>query len=118
VRFTIEGEPVPKGRPRLNTRTGTFYTPPTTKTFEGAVAYNAMSQRERILDGNVEVVVTFYTAKKKPSDLDNLIKSVLDGLNRHAFADDSQVTEIKAKRIRSENPRTEVEVRYAEESTE
>lgn len=42
---------------------------------------------------------------KKP-DIDNLMKFVLDCLNELAFGDDSQICEIRAKKIYAEKPRT------------
>ena len=44
---------------------------------------------------------------KKP-DIDNLMKFVLDCLNNLAFEDDSQVVEIRAKKIYSSKPGTTV----------
>lgn len=44
---------------------------------------------------------------KKP-DLDNLIKFILDCLNKLAFDDDSQIVEIRAKKIYSTKPGTTV----------
>jgi len=47
VRFVLVGEPVPKGRPRLNKATGAIYTPRETKAYEDAIAMMAMTQREK-----------------------------------------------------------------------
>lgn len=46
---------------------------------------------------------------KKP-DIDNIIKSVADGLNNVAYIDDSQIIKITAEKFYSENPRIEVTV--------
>ncbi len=42
---------------------------------------------------------------KKP-DLDNLVKLILDCMNKIAFVDDSQIVEIRAKKIYSSKPGT------------
>lgn len=44
---------------------------------------------------------------KKP-DLDNLVKFVLDCLNELLFKDDSQVIELRAKKVYSTNPGTSI----------
>lgn len=41
-------------------------------------------------------------------DLDNYIKSVLDGLNGLAFEDDNQIIRIDAIKLYSDHPRTEI----------
>jgi len=62
---------------------------------------------------DVLVDVSFFMATRRRKDLDNLVKLVLDALNGEAFADDSQVVEINARKIFSdkENARTELTLR-------
>ena len=124
VCFDIEGNPVPKGRPRFR-RTKTFittYTPKKTLDFEDQVrkaSVDAMGPTE-LLESPVAVYLYFrlpipqsYSKKateaclsgskrhvKRP-DLDNLIKSVLDGMNGVIFRDDSQITSIHATKVYS-----------------
>lgn len=43
-------------------------------------------------------------------DVDNYVKAVLDALNGVAFQDDSQIIKLKAQKLYSENPRTEIEI--------
>lgn len=103
----VPGEPVPKGRPRFNRTTGSVYTPATTRAYEQAISILAMAQRKQMVrEGPVKVTLWFYTSKT--SDIDNLIKSTLDGLNGQAFTDDKQVCEVHAYRIDSSPARTEV----------
>lgn len=118
MRFTLAGEIVPKGRPRFNRATGQTYTPRETRLYENSVAWAAKATREKVESGPVAVTIRVYTARKKPSDLDNGIKSILDGLNGHAFRDDDQVVEVNAIRIRSSNPRVEITVDETEELSE
>lgn len=49
-------------------------------------------------------------AHQKKPDLDNMIKFYLDCMNKVTFADDSQICEIRAKKIYSNNPGTLVRI--------
>lgn len=108
VQFVIHGKPFAKQRHRM-TRRGTAYTPKETISFERTVGQIAMQHFKKPLDGPVfvEINAVFqvpksWSKRKKSShigqphtqrpDLDNLMKAILDGLNRIAFADDRQVT--------------------------
>jgi len=44
------------------------------------------------------------------SDVDNLVKALLDGLNGHAFNDDMQVSKMILEKRYSLNPRTEFKI--------
>lgn len=120
--FIIWGEPVPKGRPRLGKR-GTF-TPVKTKQYEELVRF--CYENKPYLKGPVqaEIKVFFPTPKsisktkqskligkpytKHRGDLDNIIKSILDGLNGVAYDDDTQVWSITSSKTYSDTPRVEV----------
>ena len=106
--FEIPGEPVPKGRPRA-TRHGVVYTPKRTKEWEKAVFVAAKQSRIPKMSGDLTVIVEFYRKSRRRTDLDNLIKGVMDALNRVAWDDDSQVVKIMAtKFFVDENPHTAV----------
>ncbi len=49
--------------------------------------------------------------KTKP-DIDNLVKSIKDGLSKVLWYDDSQVTELVARKLYSDNPRAEVTIEW------
>ena len=128
----ISGTPVAKSRPRgFKTKKGNigFYTPTKTKDFEYLVRKRAEEVFDKPLDGAIFLSVSFYLPrpkrliwKTKPmpeiphttrSDLDNLIKSVSDGLNGVAYADDSQISELYAKkmyRAGGDGPRTVIKI--------
>jgi Holliday junction resolvase RusA-like endonuclease len=136
IMFTIYGEPVPKGRPRFSTR-GKFpvaYTPEKTKNYESDVAMMAKAAMgsSEPLEGALEafIYVTFpvpdsYSKKRteaclsnsekhtKKPDLDNVIKSVIDGMDKIVFENDSQITSIHATKVYGEAPKVEVIVRQA-----
>lgn len=102
VEFTVPGEPKSKERPRV-TRNGT-YTPKSTLDAEKAVraAYRAAVERsgssEYLLQGNIYVEMVFFNGTKRRRDLDNMVKLVLDALNRVAYDDDVQVHEKHVKK--------------------
>jgi Holliday junction resolvase RusA-like endonuclease len=136
IMFTIYGHPVAKGRPRFSTR-GKFpvaYTPEKTKNYEsdvGMMAKAAMGASEP-LEGALEafIYVTFpvpasYSKKRteaclsnsekhtKKPDLDNVIKSVIDGMDKIVFENDSQITSIHSTKVYGEVAKVEVVVRQA-----
>lgn len=95
----IEGKPVAKQRPRV-TREGT-YTPKATRDWEDYVGFTYTGPH---FDGPVQVVLLFLLPDHRPRDLDNLCKSVLDGLNGIAWDDDKQVTLLHKRKCVSKRP--------------
>lgn len=91
VSFFVEGVPVPKARPRV-TRSGHTYTPARTAAWEETIGWAAKAAMVGAppFAGVLEVTLRFSGARAS-ADLDNLTKSVLDGLNKIVFLDDKQV---------------------------
>lgn len=130
--FVVPGEPVPKARPRFTMQGGKArtYTPTSSAAYEttiGLLAHAAMRAQgiSEPLAGALHVQVqaffpvpSSWSKKRKAAaswhasrpDLDNIVKSALDGLNRVAFADDGQVASIFATKAYSATPRLEVAV--------
>ncbi len=113
VKWTVLGDPVPKGRPRVFRR-GNFVqavTPQRTRDYEARIHASARSETMQglPLEGPVWAELHFYTATRRRADLDNLVKSTLDGMNGVAFLDDHQVSQIFAtRRYDKQNPRVEI----------
>jgi Holliday junction resolvase RusA-like endonuclease len=105
--FTIPGEGVPKGRPRLNRKT---------KVYEDCVALVASASHARYTkDTELRVQVLIFTNKKSPADIDNIVKSVLDGIQKGGvIEDDSQVCDLHIQRIKSSDPKVIVSMGPAE----
>lgn len=108
----IKGEPVAKARPRM-TKTGHIYTPAKTKHQEAEITLAWVRKYDKIrLENAVGIEVTFNMKKpqktkdryvlKRP-DIDNLLKTVLDGLNGVAYIDDKQVCRITGIKRWAEN---------------
>jgi len=115
VKFIVAGAPVPKQRPRFNTKTGKVYTPRKTKTAEDHIAweYRASSGDYPLIDDalDLSVAISFFLAKGQRADIDNLTKTVLDALNGIAWKDDAQVVELHAVIFRDDDvPRTVVSI--------
>jgi Holliday junction resolvase RusA-like endonuclease len=132
ITFTVPGPPRGKGRPRF-TRTGHTYTPEETASYENLVrlAYQANANGRAPAKGSVKMTIVAYmpmpkawTEKKrvgmhglyhtKKVDLDNVIKSVLDGLDGVAFDDDAQVSQITAYKFYGMVPGLEVTIETKE----
>ena len=117
--FEVPGKVIGKGRPRLNTYTGVVYTPTKTKDYETLVEEYFLLKypRFKALEGRLKVSIVAYFAipkstkktdinemlennispTKKP-DIDNIVKIVLDSMNRFAFKDDIQITKLDVEK--------------------
>ena len=106
----IVGEPVPKGRPRFNHKTGNVYTPTITRKAEAAVRERLERVRPvRPVPFDVVLWLTFHCSSSRPSDADNLAKLVQDAGIGVIWADDDQIVELHVRRFRKAvKPRSEV----------
>lgn len=119
VKFIIPGPAQAKQRPRINRQTGRVYTPNATHKYEKLVK-ECYGDRHFFDSQYISVKITFkfsipksyskaeyYEAligeiKPKKADIDNYIKSVLDGLNGVAFTDDRYIYHLEAEKIYTE----------------
>lgn len=127
VDFIIPASPIPKSRPRFNTNTGRAFTDDKTRIFENIVSL-AYGTRHYFDDNYIRIRMKFkfevpksYSKKKRldalegkirptKADIDNYIKSVLDGLNGKAFKDDRYIYAILAEKEYSEEASIEVSI--------
>ena len=131
--IVILGDPVAQGRPRATNRGGFvhLYDPPKSKKYKDYVSKVAKEQwKHGILEGALEVKLDIYRPipksvskkrrKEKESktirpivrpDVDNYAKSVLDGLDKIVWQDDSQIVSLITNKYYSDNPRVEISVK-------
>ncbi|MCI8640569.1 MAG: RusA family crossover junction endodeoxyribonuclease [Clostridia bacterium] len=117
--FEVPGKIIGKGRPRLNSYTGNVYTPTRTKDYETLIEQYFLLKypRFKMLEGRIKISMIAYfsipkatkksmledmledkiSPTKKP-DIDNIIKIVLDSMNRFAFKDDIQITKLEVEK--------------------
>lgn len=138
IAFTIPGQPVAKGRPIAGRSFGghtTLRTPVKTVAYEGLVAHacsEAMKGSEPLsgplaLDLAIGVQIPASWSKKKQAaavagevrptkkpDLDNIVKSVCDGMNGVAYADDSQIVAMGVRKFYTQTPGVQVLLRVIE----
>lgn len=126
MRFEVAGEVIGKGRPRF-TRSGRTYTPKKTLDYERTIKraylnkYTYLSKKSlRIkICAYLEVAKSHSKVKKqkmlanelqctKKPDVDNIVKVVLDALNKVAYQDDTQVVELVAIKRWSNESRLKV----------
>lgn len=99
--------------PRASSNGGRRFTKPRIRTemARHLEAFDLGRPSEWRTDGRFAVYVVAYRGTARKCDGDNLLKLVLDALNKHAFDDDSQVDVMRVeKRIDRDDPRTEVRV--------
>jgi Holliday junction resolvase RusA-like endonuclease len=124
VSFTVEGEPVPKARPRTVRKGGRTwsYTPKKVSIWEKAIREEANRNFQEPFNGPVALSLIFYLKRPKSRrkenfvvttpDMDNLEKAVLDGLSEVAYVDDKYVVVKNAVKLycRTGKPRVEIVV--------
>ena len=136
VTFHVDGDPIPKGRPRF-ARRGHFvqtYTDAKTLEYETHVA---MKARQAIgasepLKGALSVflylryaIPTSYTKKRKEaclngleypkrSDIDNCYKSITDAMQGIVYLNDSQIVEAHIKKVYAEEGGADIMVQECE----
>ena len=130
IKFTYYGDAVGKSRPRYSRR-GDYvhtYTPKKTKNFEDGIkiafmesyhgrtpAYEIESALYSIIDIGVSVPKSYSKKKReeclsgrlaptKKPDIDNILKSIFDGLNGKAYEDDKQIVQIRARKVYADEP--------------
>ncbi|WP_283595375.1 RusA family crossover junction endodeoxyribonuclease [Limosilactobacillus sp. DJ3M12] len=138
MKLTFDIEPVEQARPRA-TRMGRgirLYDPKKVSVYKKQLAMMCKFQyKDQPLSGQLIVNLKFYrhvqssVSKKerklrligahrptvKP-DVDNYIKSTLDGLNGLLWEDDNQIVKIVAEKYYSDHPRVEIEVQGVKEN--
>lgn len=137
VEITILGTPVGKQRPRVSMANGIVrtYTPSKTTNYETLVAHEYMSKYKGqmfAINDSIYAVVKAYFGLNKGDygknglnksgrtkmeqgfatthiDIDNILKSVFDALNKICYPDDKQIVSVIAtKEWTTETPRVEI----------
>ena len=117
VRFCVEGKVLGKPRPKVN-RNGRVWTPKRFADYEKKIADAYREAGGKLHEGEVRLAIVTHRSlpKSRPKkmesepdtfkpDIDNVLKIVLDALNKVAYSDDSQVTEVYMMK----SPRTRIE---------
>lgn len=113
--FEVSGPPVPKERPRRDSRSGRFYTPPSTVAAEEHVRLVAALAMKKAGHGaptvqRVVLTASFVVRDRRARDLDNLVKLVQDAMNGVVYRDDSQIDVLHASKDVGPRPGTSVVV--------
>lgn len=129
--FEVPGKIIGKGRPRLNTYTGSVYTPTRTKDYESLIEQYFLLKypRYKPFEGRVQIEINAFfeipkNAKKadkelmlenkinptKKPDIDNIIKIILDAMNGIAFKDDIQITKLNVEKTYSDTEKVQIKI--------
>lgn len=134
----LEGEIVPKARPRTvrkNGRTWT-YTPKRTQDFERYVKLQTKATVKQPIEQPLEVDILIkkrppksWSEKKQKEaiegevaptakpDLDNYTKAILDGMDGVAFKDDSYIVKSSQQKIYAETDGAEIKIQEVNKKT-
>lgn len=101
MKLTLNLEPVPLARPRVNTTNRGRYLPAKSRKFQDdlkAIVRANFSQQP--FENPLSVTLHFYRPRKTTAqnfgDIDNLAKAVLDACNGIIWQDDRQIEELHA----------------------
>lgn len=123
INLWLEARPVPAPRPRV-TKYGTYNDPKYTL-YKKVLGLKAKSMIKKPLEGEIFVKIDFFynipkswsKAKREAAkwhtskpDIDNLVKTVLDSLNKIVFLDDGQVVSITARKQYANFEGTKIEI--------
>ena len=129
--FEVIGEIKGKARPRVNTYTCQVNTPTSTKDYENLIKQYFQIKYPRYVpfENRVSVTIKAYfkvpktTTKKdkalieegklsptKKPDIDNVVKIVLDALNKMAFKDDNQITKLQVEKFYGEEEKIYIKI--------
>ena len=134
VHIHVEGNPVPKKRPRFSTQGGVLrsYTDAKTRSYEDHVNITARGSMGSSPPLETAVGVYLYIRLPIPKswpkkrtegalnglekpiskpDIDNLAKSLLDGMNGVVFKDDSQIVSLHVTKVYASDPGVSIMVR-------
>lgn len=111
--FVVLGEPMSKARARVVN--GHAFTPERTRVAEAQVQAAFLASPQRYVpsaEAGYRVDAKFHAATRQRRDVDNMLKLILDALNKYAWADDTQVLEIHARKdlVALGDERTEVTI--------
>ena len=129
VKIVVDGAPVGKGRPRFSRKTGATYTPEKTAAYECKVAWAAQQEMrgKELLTGPLRLSISAFVevpvskSKKfridalegrelptKKPDGDNVLKGVMDALNKVVSVDDVQIVDFEFSKRYCTKPRIEI----------
>ncbi len=117
--FSVDGQPVPQGSMKvinghvIHSRGSALAAWRSSIALEARKAGAFPSREPIVLDITFRLLRPRTVKRKEPTvppDLDKLVRAVLDALTAIAYLDDSQVTEIYARKIYTDMPGAHVEI--------
>lgn len=114
MRLTLEVEPKPKARPRINTKTRGRYLPPKCREYQEELEWQLRTKYDgKVMETPLTVRLKLYrqmpVLSPKYGDLDNLAKAVLDAANGILWKDDRQIISLTVEKYEGSG-RIEMEV--------
>ncbi len=132
MRIIFDIDPCPASRPRV-TRWSTYYPKKYTQFKKDMIALTSeldITPSESLLSVHIGFYIGMpksWSKKKKESkhgqycdnnaDVDNYLKAILDSLNEVVYVDDRQIVEVYAKKIYSDKPCIEFNMKIIGDST-
>lgn len=114
MRLTLEVEPKPKARPRINTKTRGRYLPKRNAEYQAELEWQIKAKYNgKIIESPLKVKLKLFrqmpVLSPKFGDVDNLAKGILDACNGIIWEDDRQIISLTVEKYEGSG-RIEMEV--------
>jgi Holliday junction resolvase RusA-like endonuclease len=119
ISFSCDGIPVPQGSMKVINGHVLHSQGSALAVWRSTVALSARFAGAKPLDGAIGIEIVFRVRRPKTvkrefptvaPDLDKYIRGVLDALTGIAYQDDSQVIDIKAQKVYSDEPGADIKI--------
>jgi len=117
IEFNVDGVPVPQGSMKVINGHVLHSQGSALAVWRSTIALSARFAGAKPVDGAIGIEITFRVRRPKTvkrdlptvaPDLDKYIRGCLDSLTGICYIDDSQVVEIKAKKVYSDQPGAQI----------
>lgn len=66
-------------------------------------SYSGLGEGHWAAKGRISVTIYYFPPEKRTGDVDNIVKLILDAMNKHVYMDDSQVERVVVQKFEPDN---------------
>lgn len=116
LNIELDGLPPSVNKLYRKSMNGHIYVPKQVKEYKERVKKEISKHDVKVSDKKIRLVMIFELKGKRDRDIDNMLKILLDGMNKLIYEDDKQVTEIHCKKVHGKVNKTSIRVDEIDEN--